>query len=139
MKDMQVPEKNDLLYISNLASLGDGYQEVQEQWRFLTKTKKVDIVLTDMPQIDTRKGKSGYGPLIADTVLMMLEFVNADEQFSFVNLDMDLYIPMFEGFKLQVIAKLAMFVRNFKLKQGRICAKHKFQDKRWITRLLGTL
>ena len=105
MKDMQVPEENifvdypikekrskqqynkmvkllkenDLLYISNFSSLGDGYKEVEEQWRFLTKTKNVDVVLIDIPQIDTRKGKSGYGLLIADTVLAMLEYV-ADEE-----------------------------------------------------------
>lgn len=101
MRDMQIPEENifvdyptkekrnkqqynklvkqlkenDLLYISNFSALGDGYKEVEEQWKFLTKTKNVDVVLIDMPLIDTRKGKSAYGPLIADTVLSMLEYV----------------------------------------------------------------
>lgn len=42
-----------MLYIGDFASLGDGYKEVVEQWRFLTGTKKVDIVLIDMPVIDT--------------------------------------------------------------------------------------
>ncbi len=105
MKDMQVPEKNifvdyptkekrnkkqynkmvkmlkenDLLYISNFSSLGDGYKEVEEQWRSLTKTKNADVVLIDMPQIDTRKGKSGYGSLIADMVLAMLEYVTDED------------------------------------------------------------
>lgn len=52
--------------------------DIEEQWKFLTKTKNVDVVLIDMPLIDTRKGKSAYGPLIADMVLSMLEYV-ADE------------------------------------------------------------
>lgn len=58
--------------------MGDGYKEVEEHWKFLTKTKNVDVVLIDMPLIDIRKGKSAYGPLITDTVLSMLEYV-ADE------------------------------------------------------------
>ena len=46
----------------------------------MTKTKNVDVVLIDMPLIDTRKGKSTYGPLIADTVLSMLEYVADNEK-----------------------------------------------------------
>lgn len=78
-KMIKLLKENDLLYVGNFASLGDGYKEVEEQWRFLTKTKKVDIVLIDMPDIDTRKGKSGYGPLVADTVLRMLEYMKDTE------------------------------------------------------------
>lgn len=74
-KMLKLLKEDDLLYVGNFASLGDEYKEVEEQWRFLTKTKKVDIVLIDMPDIDTRKGKSGYGPLVADTVLWMLEYM----------------------------------------------------------------
>lgn len=72
-------KENDLLYVGNFASLGDGYKEVGEQWRFLTKTKKVDVILIDMPLIDTRKGKNGYGSIMADTVLTMLEYVAENE------------------------------------------------------------
>ena len=78
-KMVKLLKENDLLYISNFSALGDGYKEVEEQWKFLTKTKNVDVVLIDMPLIDTRKGKSAYGPLIADTVLSMLEYVADDE------------------------------------------------------------
>lgn len=74
-KLIKLLKEDDLLYVSSFTALGDGYKEVEEQWRLLTKTKKVDIVLIDMPDIDTRKGKSGYGPLVADTVLRMLEYM----------------------------------------------------------------
>lgn len=59
-KLIKLLKEDDLLYVSSFTALGDGYKEVEEQWRFLTKTKKVDIVLIEMPDIDTRKGKSGY-------------------------------------------------------------------------------
>lgn len=101
MKDMQIQEENiymdyptkekrkrveynklskllnegDLLYIGNFVSFGDGNEEVAEQWRFLTKTKKVDIAVIDMPEMDTRKGNSGYGPLVSDVVFTMFEYV----------------------------------------------------------------
>lgn len=78
-KLIKLLKEDDLLYVSSFTALGDGYKEVEEQWRFLTKTKKVDIVLIDMPDIDTRKGKSGYGPLVADTVLTMLEYITDTE------------------------------------------------------------
>ena len=78
-KLIKLLKEDDLLHVSSFTALGDGYKEVEEQWGFLTKTKKLDIVLIDMPDTDSRKGKSGYGPLIADTVLTMLEYITDTE------------------------------------------------------------
>ncbi|MCI8576468.1 MAG: recombinase family protein [Lachnospiraceae bacterium] len=64
----------DLLYIRGLSDLGDGYGEVKEQWRILTKEKKVDVIVLEIPQLDTRKGKVQYGPLVADVVYSLLEY-----------------------------------------------------------------
>ncbi len=49
--------KGDLLYIKSIDRLGRNYYEIQEQWRFLTRDKGVDIVVIDMPLLDTRRGK----------------------------------------------------------------------------------
>ena len=68
-------QKGDLLYLSGLESLGDGYREIEERWRILTRERKVDVVLLNMPAIDTRKGKTGYGSAVADAVQSMLDYV----------------------------------------------------------------
>lgn len=65
----------DLLYIGGLADLGDGYTEIKEQWRILTREKKVDIIVLEIPQLDTRRGKGQYGFLVADVVYSMLDYV----------------------------------------------------------------
>ena len=49
---------DDLLYIKSIDRLGRNYEEIQNQWRILTKDKKVDIVVLDMPLLDTRRGKT---------------------------------------------------------------------------------
>lgn len=49
--------RDDLLYIKSIDRLGRNYSEIQEQWRFLTKEKGVDIVVLDMPLLDTRRAK----------------------------------------------------------------------------------
>ncbi len=76
---LQKIQEGDLLYICKLSSLGDGYKEVCEQWRVLTREKKADIVVMDMPSIDTRRENSDYEFGIADIVLNMLEYVAASE------------------------------------------------------------
>lgn len=68
-------EKGDLLYIRGLSSLGDSYKEVMEEWRVLTREKKTDVIVMDMPVIDTRKGKAQYGFLVADLVYSLLDYV----------------------------------------------------------------
>ena len=70
----------DLLYIQSIDRLGRNYIEIQEQWRFLTKDKGVDIVVLDMPLLDTRSGKDLLGTFIADLVLQILSFVAQTER-----------------------------------------------------------
>ena len=50
-------EEGDLLYIKSIDRLGRNYEEILEQWRILTKDKKIDIVVLDMPLLDTRQGR----------------------------------------------------------------------------------
>ena len=66
----------DLLYIRNLSALGDSYPAIREQWGLLTKIKRIDLSLLEMPLVDTRRGKLQYGSLIADLVRDMLDYVS---------------------------------------------------------------
>lgn len=70
----------DLLYIKSIDRLGRNYEEIQEQWRYLTKDKKIDIVVLDMPLLDTRRGKDLLGTFLADIVLQVLSFVAENER-----------------------------------------------------------
>ena len=70
----------DLLYIASIDRLGRNYEEIQNQWRILTKEKKIDIVVLDMPLLDTRRGKDLMGTFIADLVLQILSFVAQSER-----------------------------------------------------------
>lgn len=65
----------DLLYIKSIDRLGRNYEEIQNQWRLLTKDKGVDIVVQDMPLLDTRRGKDLVGTFLSDIVLQALSFV----------------------------------------------------------------
>ena len=67
--------EDDLIYIKSIDRLGRNYDEILNQWRILTKEKKVDIVVIDMPLLDTRRGKDLMGTFIADLVLQLLSFV----------------------------------------------------------------
>lgn len=106
MQELQVPEKNifvdktsgkdfdrpmykqmvkkmkpdDLLYIKSIDRLGRNYEEILEQWRILTKEKGVDVVVLDMPLLDTRRGKDLIGTFLSDTVLQVLSFVAENER-----------------------------------------------------------
>lgn len=71
---------NDLLYIKSIDRLGRNYEEIIEQWRILTKEKKIDIVVLDMPLLDTRQGKDLLGTFISDIVLQLLSFVAENER-----------------------------------------------------------
>lgn len=70
----------DLLCILSIDRLGRNYEEIQEQWRILTKEKGVDILVLDMPLLDTRQGKDLMGTFIADLVLQILSFVAQSER-----------------------------------------------------------
>ena len=70
----------DVLYIKSIDRLGRNYDEILEQWRTLTKKMDVDIVVLDMPLLDTRKGKDLIGTLISDIVLQLLSYVAHQER-----------------------------------------------------------
>ncbi len=106
LREMSVPEKNifmdkqsgkdfnrpqykklvkklkpgDLLYIKSIDRLGRNYEEIQNQWRVLTKEKGIDIVVLDMPLLDTRRGKDLVGTFLSDIVLQVLSFVAENER-----------------------------------------------------------
>ncbi len=71
---------SDILYILSIDRLGRNYDEIQNQWRILTKEKNVDICVIDMPLLDTRNGKDLMGTFIADLVLQILSFVAENER-----------------------------------------------------------
>ena len=73
-------KKDDLLYIKSIDRLGRNYSESLEQWRILTKEKSVDIVVLDMPLLDTRQGKDLMGTFLSDIVLQVLSFVAENER-----------------------------------------------------------
>ena len=70
----------DLLYIKSIDRLGRNYDEIQNQWKTLTKEKGVDIAVIDMPLLDTRNGKDLMGTFLADIVLQILSFVAQNER-----------------------------------------------------------
>ena len=73
-------KKDDLLYIKSIDRLGRNYEEILQQWRVLTKEKGADIVVLDMPLLDTRRGKDLMGTFLSDIVLQLLSFVAENER-----------------------------------------------------------
>lgn len=71
---------DDTLVIKSIDRLGRNYEEILDQWRFITKEKRVAIVVLDMPLLDTRQGKDLTGTLIADIVLQLLSYVAQTER-----------------------------------------------------------
>ena len=70
----------DTLVLKSIDRLGRNYDEILEQWRLLTKGKRVEIVVLDMPLLDTRQGRDLMGTLIADIVLQLLSYVAQTER-----------------------------------------------------------
>lgn len=70
----------DLLYVLSIDRLGRNYEEIQKQWRILSKEIGIDICVLDMPLLDTRNGKDLMGTFIADLVLQILSFVAQSER-----------------------------------------------------------
>lgn len=88
-KDFQRPQyqrlvkrlrAGDLLCVPSIDRLGRNYEDIQNQWRLLTKDIGVDICVLDMPLLDTRNGKDLMGTFIADLVLQILSFVAQSER-----------------------------------------------------------
>lgn len=73
-------KNGDLLYIMSIDRLGRNYEEIQTQWRILTKEIGADICVLDMPLLNTRNGKDLMGTFIADLVLQILSFVAQNER-----------------------------------------------------------
>ena len=73
-------QEGDLLYIKSIDRLGRNYDDILDQWRILTKEKGVDIVVIDMPILDTRQYKDLLGTFISDLVLQVLSFVAQNER-----------------------------------------------------------
>lgn len=80
MRLLKKLKKDDLLYIKSIDRLGRNYEEILEQWRILTKEKQIDIVVIDMPLLDTRRGKDLMGTFLSDIVLQLLSFVAENER-----------------------------------------------------------
>ena len=73
-------KRDDLLCIKSIDRLGRNYVEILEQWRVLTKQKGIDIVVLDMPLLDTRRGKDLMGTFLSDIILQVLSFVAENER-----------------------------------------------------------
>lgn len=73
-------KSGDLLYILSIDRLGRNYKEIQNQWRYLTEERKIDICVIDMPLLDTRRYKDLLGTFISDLVLQVLSFVAESER-----------------------------------------------------------
>lgn len=73
-------KKGDTLFIQSIDRLGRNYDEIIKQWQYLTKEKEIDIVVIDMPLLDTRKGKDLMGTFLSDIVLQILSFVAENER-----------------------------------------------------------
>ncbi|MCR4953029.1 MAG: recombinase family protein [Treponema sp.] len=72
--------KDDILVVKSIDRFGRNYSEIIEEWRYLTKNLGVDIVVLDMPLLDTRNGKDLLGTLISDIVLQILSYVAETER-----------------------------------------------------------
>lgn len=72
--------QDDLLYVLSIDRLGRNYDEIQHQWRVLTKEIGIDICVIDMPLLDTRRSKDLLGTFVADLVLQVLSFAAHNER-----------------------------------------------------------
>ena len=77
---MQIIKENDVIVVKSIDRLGRKYEDILKQWQYLTKEKKVNIVVLDMPLLDTRKGRDLIGTLISDIVLQLLSYVAQTER-----------------------------------------------------------
>ena len=71
---------DDVIFIKSIDRLGRNYDEILEQWKIITKDKKADLCIIDMPLLDTRREKNLLGTLIADLVLTLFSYVAENER-----------------------------------------------------------
>lgn len=79
-KLMRKIKAGDVLYVKSIDRLGRNYKDIIEQWKVITKDKGADIVITDMPLLDTTKDKDLLGTFISDLVLAILSYVSENER-----------------------------------------------------------
>ncbi|MBQ6889370.1 MAG: recombinase family protein [Lachnospiraceae bacterium] len=79
-KLMKKLDGNSVLFVKSIDRLGRNYKDLNEQWRIITKEKGADIVVIDMPLLDTRREKNLLGTLISDIVLALLSYVAENER-----------------------------------------------------------
>ncbi len=77
---MKKIRSGDMLFIKSIDRLGRNYEEILNQWRIITKEKSVDVVVIDMPLLDTRHEKNLLGTFISDIVLQLLSYVSETER-----------------------------------------------------------
>ena len=80
MKMLKRLKKGDVLVVKSIDRLGRNYREIQEEWRIITQKRNTDIVVLDMPLLDTTRSKDLLGTFIADLVLQLLSFVAENER-----------------------------------------------------------
>ena len=80
MKMLKRLKKGDVLMVKSIDRLGRNYREIQEEWRIITHKRNADIVVLDMPLLDTRRGKDLMGTFLSDIVLQVLSFVAENER-----------------------------------------------------------
>lgn len=73
-------KKNDVLYVKSIDRLGRNYDEILEQWRRITRFREADIVVLDMPLLDTRQQENLMGHFVSELVLQILSFVAENER-----------------------------------------------------------
>ena len=79
-KMCQQLDENSLVYIKSIDRLGRDYKEIIKEWYSITHVRKADIVVIDMPLLDTRRGKDLLGTFLSDVVLQVLSFVAENER-----------------------------------------------------------
>ena len=77
-------DENSVLYIKSIDRLGRSYRDLSDQWQLITKDKGADVVVIDMPVLDTRREKNLLGTLISDLVLALLSYV-AESEYSTIH------------------------------------------------------
>ena len=73
-------KKNDVIYVKSIDRLGRNYEDIIEQWKLITKEKHADIVIMDMPLLDTRRGKDLMDTFLSDIVLALLSYISETER-----------------------------------------------------------
>ena len=78
---LETVQEGDIIYFHSIDRMGRSYDAILKQWRYITETLKVDIVVLDMPLLDTTKGDEDLtGKLIKDIVLQLLSYVAETER-----------------------------------------------------------